>query len=193
MRESGGHLVYKWGNWGTIGWVLPGHLDYLAETWTQASEIQGPTICLCWTPVPPWSSRRNRQKLSSRMQSGLFLASTAPCLRRWAGMAYTWQRGWHQPDQAAGSAGRGSPPLLFVHVISINQITGKIFLIDFEMKYIILLLFLVFYFIYFCYSIHSRANFLIMFFLAEMKMEMKWVFILQVSILYRMGSWDDDR
>lgn len=83
------------------------------------------------------------------------------------------RHGLHLADQAVGSAGHGSSPLLFVHVFSINQITGDIFLIDLEMKYIILLLFLVFYFIYFCYSIHSRANFLIMFFLAEMKMEMK--------------------
>lgn len=83
------------------------------------------------------------------------------------------RHGLHLANQVVGSAGHGSSPLLFVHIFSIKQITGDIFLIDLEMKYIILLLFLVFYFIYFCYSIHSRANFLIMFFLAEMKMEMK--------------------
>ena len=50
------------------------------------------------------------------------------------------------------------------------------------------------FFIYFCYRIHSRANFLIMFFFfTAMKMEMKLIFNLPSIHSVQDGELKDDR
>lgn len=153
------------------------------------------------SPLPAWGFGRKRKKPSRTTQSGIFLASVAVHLSRQAGAGRPGNEGGACPVVSRFPQGRevSSAPhaQLFLPVDSgvdsdLNKADNvKSIPVWLWSEYMLLLLFLVFNFIYlfFCSSINCRAN---TNYVLLTDMKWKWVVLLQVYILYGMGSWDDD-